>query len=321
MMDSRPAPPAVPRPISRRGFALGAVLILLFALIYVLVVRAYQVEGGLTVTTSQVINPSDITATAEPIDFDARTNTMTVRFKFDVTKADLLEDGVRLVQGIRITIYSPDGSDEVLFSRGEPIGNTEIEMGTSGELYAYPLDTHDGFISLAAETYDRGAGGINTTTGELPIALAIDGSISGWEIAADLRDLNGYPLAVFDMKRAFSTQAFAIVLVAMAITVAVLAFLTALLTVTDRRRFEMPMLAWVAAILFALPLLRTYLPGSPPIGAALDIYLYLWTFVLAVSALVLLFISWVRQRKIELLAQLATEDPHNHALKGDGHGA
>jgi hypothetical protein len=321
MVGNPSVPQAVPRPISRRGLALAAVLVVLFALVYVLVVRAYQVEGGLSVTTSETVSVSDITATVEPIDFDARTNTMTVRFRFDVTRSDLLQDGVRLAQGIRITIYSADGSDEVLFPRGEPIGNTEIEIGTSGELYAYPLDTHDGFISVAAETYDRGAGGINTTTGELPIALAIDGSISGWEMKADLRVLNGYPLAVFDMKRAFSTQAFAIVLVAMAITVAALAFLTALLTVTDRRRFEMPMLAWVAAILFALPLLRTYLPGSPPIGAALDIYLYLWTFVLAVTALVLLFISWVRQRKAELLAELSEETATRNSLKEVSDGA
>jgi hypothetical protein len=310
--DSGPAP----RPITRRGFAFGLLLVLGFALIYGLVVRAYQVEGGLSVTASETIATSDITATVEPIDFDARTNTMTVRFRFDVTRSDLLQDGVRLAQGIRITIYSADGSDEVLFPRGEPIGNTEIEMGTSGELYAYPLDTHDGFIAVAAETYDRGAGGINTTTGELPMALAIDGSISGWEMKADLRVLNGYPLAVFDIKRAFSTQAFAIVLVAMAITVAGLAFITAVLTATNRRRFETPLLAWVGAILFALPLLRTYLPGSPPIGAALDIYLYLWTFVISVSALVLLFISWTRQRKAELLAELSEETAAHNPLKG-----
>ncbi len=321
MVGSPSVPQAVPRPISRRGLALASVLVILFALVYVLVVRAYQVEGGLSVDTSDAISTSDITATVEPVDFDARTNTMTVRLRFAVTQADLLEDGVRLAQGIRITIYSADGSDEVLFPRGEPIGNAGIEMGTSGELYAYPLDAHDGFISVAAETYDRGAGGINVTTGELPIALGIDGSISGWEIKADVKQLNGYPIAVFEMKRAFSTQTFAIVLVAMAITVAVLAFLTALLTVTDRRRFEMPMLAWVAAILFALPLLRTYLPGSPPIGAALDIYLYLWTFVLAVTALVLLFISWVRQRRAELLAELTENIKTRNAPKEHFDGA
>ena len=100
----------------------------------------------------------------------------------------------------------------------------------------------------------------------------------------------------------------------MAISVVVLALIASLMTVTNRRKFEVALLTWNGAILFALPLLRTYLPGSPPIGAAMDIYLYLWTFVLAVSSLVLMVVAWSEQRKAEIIIE-------HEQLHGARHGA
>lgn len=303
-MSDAPYPTSpIPRPVSRRGLAISLVVVLIFALVYVLVIRAYQVEGDLTAVDSQTAQDVDIVVSAEPVDFDARTNDLTTRFTFDVTNQSLLDDGVRLNQGVRVTINGADGTNEFRFPQGEPIGNAEVRLGTSGEVYAYPFDTHEAFIALAVETFERGAGGINETTGQLVSAIEIQGAVSGWEIDADLSDFEGFPLAVLTLQRAFSTQAFATVLVLMAIAVVILAFITSVMTVTNRRRFEAALLTWMGAILFALPLLRTYLPGSPPIGAAMDIYLYLWTFVLAVASLVLMVIAWSEQRKVEIIIE------------------
>jgi len=95
------------------------------------------------------------------------------------------------------------------------------------------------------------------------------------------------------------------VLIGMTITVSVLAFIAAILTLTNRRRFEVALLTWNGALLFALPLLRNYLPGTPPIGAALDIYVYLWVILVAVISLVLMLIAWAEQRKADLLEERA----------------
>jgi hypothetical protein len=91
----------------------------------------------------------------------------------------------------------------------------------------------------------------------------------------------------------------------MAISVVILAFIAAVLTVTNRRRFEVALLTWNGALLFALPLLRNYLPGSPPIGAAMDMYIYLWVFVFAVTSLTLMVIAWSQQRKADLVEERA----------------
>jgi hypothetical protein len=302
-----------PRRIPPRGWVIGVVVLALFAVAYGLVVREYQVEGNLT-TSKQGQAPDDgILAMAQFADFDARTNTLTMRFQFEVVDQDLLDDGDRLQQGIRIIVYGDDGTHEVKFAAGEPIGNTEIQIGTSGEVYAYPLDKYEGFLSMTAETFQRGSEGLSETTGTLNVDMDVVGAVSGWDIRAGVELEDGFPFALMSLERSFSNRAFAVVLLAMALTVAVLASVAAIMTVTNRRRFEVALLTWNGALLFALPLLRSYLPGTPPIGAAIDIYLYLWIFVIAVSSLVLMLMAWSQQRKADLLEEHAKLEGASHA--------
>lgn len=292
-----------PRRLSHRGLLIAIASLIVFGAVYAVVVREYQVEGNLTLTDQSSANESGFLAVMNPVEFDARTDTLSVRFQFDVTDPDLLDDGNRLAQGIRVVIYGADGTHEVRFPEGEPIANAEIDIGVSGEVYSYPLDDYSGFVAVTAETYERGSGGVNETTGKIPVALNVAGSISGWDLKAAVIEETGEPIVIVDLKRAFSTRAFAVVLLTMAATVAVLALIAALMTVTNRRRFEVALLTWNGAILFSLPLLRNYLPGSPPIGAAMDIYVYLWIFVFAVISLVLMLIAWSQQRKADLIEE------------------
>ena len=58
-----------------------------------------------------------------------------------------------------------------------------------------------------------------------------------------------------------------------------------ILTFTDVRRPEATLIGALAAITFALPVLRNALPGSPPLGVAADMWVFLWTELAAVLAL------------------------------------
>ncbi len=64
---------------------------------------------------------------------------------------------------------------------------------------------------------------------------------------------------------------------------------------TRRRTVEATLLSWSAALLFALPALRHFMPQEPPIGAAIDIYVFLWVMVAAVGAAVLVILAWVER--------------------------
>ena len=53
---------------------------------------------------------------------------------------------------------------------------------------------------------------------------------------------------------------------------------------------------------FALPLLRNYFPNGPPVGASIDIFVYLWVIVMAVIAATLNVIAWMNQTRDSLNA-------------------
>ena len=51
---------------------------------------------------------------------------------------------------------------------------------------------------------------------------------------------------------------------------------------------ETTLIGSLAAIAFALPVLRNALPGSPPLGVEADMWVFLWAELAAVLALALL---------------------------------
>jgi Domain of unknown function (DUF4436) len=67
-----------------------------------------------------------------------------------------------------------------------------------------------------------------------------------------------------------------------------------ILTFTGVRRPEATLIGALAAIAFALPVLRNALPGSPPLGITADVWVFLWTELAAVLALALLVFKWAR---------------------------
>ena len=101
---------------------------------------------------------------------------------------------------------------------------------------------------------------------------------------------------------------FAVLLLSLSIAVALMSIIVGVLVSTNRRRMEATMLSWGAALLFALPLLRNYLPNAPPIGASIDIYVYLWVIAAAVAGLLMQVVAWARQQRADLLAKAAARD-------------
>jgi hypothetical protein len=153
-------------------------------------------------------------------------------------------------------------------------------------------------MAVSAESFVVAPDGTETVTGDIPIGLRATGGASGWNTAMDLgQGVAPDQVASITYTRSFSTQVFAILLLALAVIVALCAIVAGVLVGTNRRRIEATMLSWVAALLFAL---RNYMPNSPPIGAAIDIYVFLWVIVVAVAALILFVYGWSMQNRAAL---------------------
>lgn len=304
--------PFLPRPrrMSRRGWVTTAVIAVIIAVAYGFVLRNYSTEGGLQVTGgAPAAQTSGILVTIEPLSIDALKDQMTVQYTFFAQGQELTDDNNHLKSNVRLFIGGLDGVQEVKYLAGDSLGRAEGTIGLDGEIASYPFDSYSGVAVVSAETYGKASDGSLASTGPLLVGLQGTGGINGWDSGMVLEPMMvESSLATFSLNRAFSTQVFALLILAMVAVLAIFALCVSLLVLTDRRRVEGALLGWTASLLFALPLLRTYMPNSPPVGAAIDAYLYLWVIVAAVAACVLVVLAWVRQARRVLDGEWAVRD-------------
>jgi len=291
-----------PLPRTRRGWIALAVLGVVFVTAFVLVIRFYNVEGGSRVSGGADMSTQDgLVVAVQPVSVDATREVSRVHFTFGHQGAGLVGSDGRLTRNLRVTVTTGQGIEEFTFPAGTVVGQAETEVALDGEEATYPFDQHKGIFSVSADTYETKADGSVASVGAIPVGLTGSGGVNGWDTSLDLSDgLSDRGIAAITFDRAFSTQVFAMLILAIAGILAILALIVGLLVQSGRRPSEATLLSWSAALLFALPALRNYLPNGPPLGASIDMYAYLWFMVAAGFAAVLLIIGWNVQRQHEL---------------------
>ena len=303
-----------PRQLSKRGWSLLGVTSLIFVVIYGLVVAFYSAEGGSSFKSSASATASGIDINFEPVGVNPETGNASFRLVMSSNDAGVSDQNNRAVGNIRVTVSGPDGTQEIRIPQGTSFGRAEVVLGISGEPAQYPVDAYSGTYFVNADFYDRQSGGANESKGEIPVNLDSSGAVNGWDSALTVAETgNATVILSAEFSRAFSTKLFALVLVALATIVSLLALFISILVLSNRRRVEAALLAWTGGLLFALPILRSYLPGAPPIGAAIDIYVFLWTVVMAFIAVFFIAVSWVGQRGAELEAVHVQEEVSTNA--------
>ena len=288
-----------PRSLSRRGWAAVIIVGIIFIAAYATVARLYNAEGESTNTNAPLSGTeSGIIVTVTPVSVEPTTNQVTLDLAF-APQGDVVDTAGRLTKNTRIAVTSSAGTQELKLTAGDSFNRMEVKVGTTGEEVRYPFDAHAGTFVVQADTYQRQSDGSLASTGDIQVGLQGSAGVAGWDTAYDF-DPSFADTAIGDITftRAFTTKAFAFVLIVLVVALSTLALIVALLVFSNRRKAEVALLSWSAALLFALPLLRTYLPGAPPIGAAIDIYIYLWVIVIAVISAMLSVIAWVRQSAV-----------------------
>ena len=272
-----PPEPVAPRGISRRGWIAVAVIGAIFIAAYVVVAALYNAEGDTSSTNGPLpANERGIIATVTPVTVDPTQSQTTLDLAF-LPQGDLADASGRLTKNVRIAVSSTTGTQELKLTAGDSLSRMEVHVGMSGDEVQYPFDVHDAIFLIQADIFERDSTGAFTSIGNVPVGLQGSSGVAGWDtVYAFPPRFSDGASGDITYSRAFTTKAFAFVLLFLVISLSAL-------------------LSWSAALLFALPLLRTYLPGSPPIGAAIDIYIYLWVIVMAVTATVLAAIAWIRQ--------------------------
>jgi hypothetical protein len=280
-----------------RGWIGVGVLGVLFVTAYFLVAHFYDAEGGSSFTSNTEAGSAGVLVTIEPMSVDAQHNQASVHLTFSSDDPDLIDADERLKVNVRVLVQTESGNEEVRYPIGEAFGQRDVLMGIDGEQAQYPFDSHEGYLGVTADTYTRNADGSFTSTGGVFTSMRAVGGVNGWDTAIAANSGPASSEAAFTFDRAFSNQVFALLLLLLAVLLSLSALAGGLLAISNARRAEVGLLSWTAALLFALPTLRNFMPNGPPIGASIDIYIYLWVIVAAIVGALLCVLAWARQSR------------------------
>ncbi|MEN2738107.1 DUF4436 family protein [Microbacterium sp. X-17] len=285
------APEPTRRRMRTRNRVIG--IIAAVALLYIAVVALYALSGRVALTgEGNATDGKGLPLQISPEGVDAVADRMTVGFEimprgeYDASDGN----GLSLVTPVTLLVTGTDGARTTDFPAGSALSPVQLRFVTEGDVQLWPFDTYTSQSIVAAIPSD----GQN--------ALDLDWTVqsrqvSGWTfditVAQRQVPVNAYDLTI-TAHRAGATVAFGIVLLALMVVMPVLVLTVSIAVYRGRRKMEPSLMGWIGAMLFATIPLRTFLPGSPPIGSWIDYLIVLWVIAGLIVGLVIYVLAFVR---------------------------
>lgn len=283
---------------SRRRRAM--IVVAVAVAVYVAVVMLYALTGRAVSVgaTSPPASGVAVQLTAQSMDAAGQ------RLRIDVHVVPdphlLGDDGITFAKPITVLISPVDGSQTVTFDAQTVSSSQSKSIILDGAIEDWPFDRYR--VPTLAVIAFEGSGPLNQLT-PLRTAVHLDGYVPGWSLtaqavravpgatAADLTDIGVIDLTAH---RSGGTLAFAAVLLVLLVTMPCLVLFVAITAFVGRRKVEPSFMGWMGAMLFATIPLRTFLPGSPPVGSWIDFTVVLWVVAGLIAGLTIYVAAWAR---------------------------
>jgi hypothetical protein len=273
--------------------------IVIGVLIFVIVIGAY---GGLLMTQwysekeQTEIKPEK--ASADQIEVGAKI------ISVDPVKGDAVarltivpkgkytdDDGYSATTDIQFYVNSETGKTSNVYKKNEMINNMDIVIGLEGDAIRYPFDKQTAELIVSAATSDGTA---------IPVVLNCYESISGYNIQiSDGKDPDekeeNYTSASINISRSLPVISFVCLIMLIKLLLAASALFVMLSVVIRKRKVELAMFSWLAALLFALAPLRNAMPYVPPIGSLNDFASFFWAEGIVAISLVIVVFTWLQR--------------------------
>jgi hypothetical protein len=207
----------------------------------------------------------------------------------------------------RLTLY-------VIGQVGDPTSDlgpqASYSFGT-GE-YMLAVDTTINLTDASAQKYPfdsyTGAFGIEmkTSSGQVvPTALVVTTVADGWHgsaVKASSTGIPGSPRGVvafaINIDRTPANKVYAVFMLVLMWALALAGIAMALTLIRNKNhKIDSGPLTYLAALLFAFPLIRSSLPGNPPLGVLADFAAYFWVEAVVAITLLALLITWIRRER------------------------
>lgn len=284
-------------PTRRRPRVVVAVIVAMVAAVYIIGVSLYAfTESNFSRDGCQADPQGDaILISFSPEGMDAAADRLVADLRVeDLGPAD--GGGGSPSSTITVVVLNNDGPTTFEFPEGTIPVPVTLRLITDGDVEQWPFDTHSvnvGIVSLQ---------GTGDDIRPVPTELCGTTHVPGWSFAGtsipgtDQLVINGERVdqVRITASRSPATVTFGIVILALMMVLPVLALTVATLAFIGARKVEATLTSWMAAMLFATVPLRTFLPGSPPIGSWVDFLVVIWVVAGLVAALALYVAAWIR---------------------------
>lgn len=263
------------------------ILFALFVVLYCSVLALFTTEGH----PKTVVTGIDARAPhfdVHLLNVDLLRDLATFTFSPDIASSGLATNG-RLNADILVEIDTGTAVLNHTFKKGEVPAAWSVNIPVQyGDALDYPFDKHGGEFFFKVKLEGNPS----------PLArVDLDKVLHGFSASATVEAAaNGTQVG---LTYEFSRSPAVIFLALMALSSLSMVVLSALgvakHVALHGRKVEFGMLTWIAALLFVIPAVRNGLPGSPPLGALVDIALFFWLHILTVGALLTVVYKWIKQ--------------------------
>lgn len=281
-----------------RGRLLAIVLIAALVVVYAVVVALYaQNERAANIEGCTEAPPSDAVLIAlDPESVNAANDRIVANLTVRSFGPLASRDTSLLSEPLTILISDTDGPRSFTIAQDEIPSPQSVSFITDGYIERWPFDSHSADVAIVSL---HGEGERMTA---VPTLLCGSAHVPGWTFSS--QEVPGTDEFVVDGEqvtqvritatRSGATVAFGIVILGLMIVLPVLGLTVAIIAYRGIRKVEATLMSWMAAMLFATIPLRTFLPGSPPVGSWVDYLVVLWVVAGLVLGLVIYVLAWLR---------------------------
>ena len=189
-----------------------------------------------------------------------------------------------------------DGPRSFTIAQDEIPSPQSLSFITDGYVERWPFDSHSVDVAIVPLQ------GVGDDMTAIPALLCGSAHVPGWTFSSeeipgtDEVVVDGEPVTQIRVTatRSVATVAFGIVILALMAVLPVLGLTVAIVAYRGIRKVEATLMSWMAAMLFATIPLRTFLPGSPPIGSWVDYLVVLWVVAGLVLGLAIYVAAWLK---------------------------
>jgi hypothetical protein len=279
-----------PRRVNMRLLAVGACLLALTAG-YILLLRHFNVSEQPSERHFSAVDGVEPAGEVylEPISIDALNQAMQMRAYLSASTTESKDGHGAPSRNLTLLVTHDKTVEEVKLAAADHIVSSTFEVDLNdGSVAHYPLDAYQ--ARYGVQLLD------GKSSLRLPVRVTMWEGVLGYNLhttsepQADPQDVE----LTTAITRGGAFSLFGLCAYAAMVVLGCCAVVVGVLTFTDVRPAETGLIGSLAAIAFALPVLRNALPGSPPLGVQADMWVFLWAELAAVLALALVVFKWAR---------------------------